>query len=52
MDRIDRAQDKEKWRALVDTVMNLWVPKIIGKFLSSEATGGASQEGLISMEVG
>jgi hypothetical protein len=25
MDRIDLAQDSEKWRALVNTVVNLWV---------------------------
>jgi hypothetical protein len=23
---IDVAQDRDKWRALVNTVMNLWVP--------------------------
>jgi hypothetical protein len=26
MDRIDRAQDRGQWRALVNTVMNFWVP--------------------------
>jgi hypothetical protein len=26
MDWIDLAQNKDKWRALVNTVMNLWVP--------------------------
>jgi hypothetical protein len=26
VDWIDRAQDKDQWRALVNTVMNLWVP--------------------------
>jgi hypothetical protein len=25
MDRIDLAQDRDQWRALVDTVMNFWV---------------------------
>jgi hypothetical protein len=31
MDWIDLAQDKEQWRALVNTVMNLWVPhKMLG----------------------
>jgi hypothetical protein len=26
MDWIDIAQDRDQWRALVNTVMNLWVP--------------------------
>jgi hypothetical protein len=26
MDGIDLAQDRDKWRDLVNTVMNLWVP--------------------------
>jgi hypothetical protein len=26
MDWIHLAQDRDQWRALVDTVMNLWVP--------------------------
>jgi len=26
MDLIDVAQDRERWRALVNAVMNLWVP--------------------------
>jgi hypothetical protein len=38
MDWIDLAQDKDKWRALVNTVMNLWVPEKFGK--SSCVTGG------------
>jgi hypothetical protein len=35
MDRIDLAQDRDQWSALVNTVMNLWVSKNTGKFLSS-----------------
>jgi hypothetical protein len=31
---------KDQWRALVNTVMNLQVPKNAGKFLSSCTTGG------------
>jgi hypothetical protein len=26
MDWIDLAQDRDQWKALVNTVMNLWVP--------------------------
>jgi hypothetical protein len=34
MDWIDVAQDRDQWRTLVETVMNLRVPQNAGKFLS------------------
>jgi hypothetical protein len=43
MDWIDVAQDKDLWRVLVNTVMNLRVPYNFGKFLSSCTTGGYSR---------
>jgi hypothetical protein len=42
-DWIDMAQDRDQLRALVNTVMNLRVPKNVGEFLSSCATGGFSR---------
>jgi hypothetical protein len=44
MDWIDLTQDRDQWRALVDTVMNLQVPYNVGKFLSVCATGGFSRK--------
>jgi hypothetical protein len=40
---IDVAQDRDQWRALVNTVMNLPVPKNAGKFLSGCTTGDFSR---------
>jgi hypothetical protein len=35
MDWIDLAQDRDQFKALVNTAMNLGVPENAGKFLSS-----------------
>ena len=35
MDCIDLAQDKDRWQALVNVVMNLSDPQYVGNFLTS-----------------
>jgi hypothetical protein len=50
MEWIDLVQNRDQWKALVNTVMNLRVPWNIRKFLRSCAVA-ASQEGLSSMEL-
>jgi hypothetical protein len=43
MDWINVAQDRDQWRALVNTVMNFPVRQNAGKFSTSRATGGSSR---------
>jgi hypothetical protein len=42
VDWIGLAQDRDKWRDLVNTAMNLRVPSNAGKFLNDCTTGGLS----------
>jgi hypothetical protein len=39
-DWINLAQDRDQWRAVVSTIMNLWASQNVGKFLSSCTTAG------------
>ena len=38
VNRIDEAQDGDKWWAVVQTVMNHWVPQNAGNFLTRSGT--------------
>jgi hypothetical protein len=43
VDWVNLAQNRDQWRALVKTILNLRVPYNVGKFLKSCTTGGISR---------
>jgi hypothetical protein len=43
VDWIDMAPNRDTWRALLNTVLNLRVPQNAGKFLSGCTTDGSSR---------
>jgi hypothetical protein len=43
VDWIDMGRDRDQWRVLVNTVLNLRVPGNAGKFLSGCTIGGSSR---------
>jgi hypothetical protein len=48
-DWIDLVYDRDRWRAIVNAVMNLQLPQNVGNFLN-RCKSLASQEGLCHME--
>jgi hypothetical protein len=43
VDWVDMAQDRDQWRTLVNTVLNIRVQISTGKFLSGCTIGGSSR---------
>ena len=47
MEWINRADDVDKWQAVVNTVMNLWVYKMHGFFLTRQGIVSISKRTLL-----
>jgi hypothetical protein len=50
VDWINLAQDRDQWWAFVNTVMNLWVRKNVGNFLTSRVIISFSMELISSIK--
>jgi hypothetical protein len=47
----DLAQDRDEWKAVVNTIMNLRVPSTAGKFFNSRTIGGISSDRRLSAKL-
>jgi hypothetical protein len=47
VDWIHLSQDRDQWGAVVNTVMNIWVPRKAGNFLTSLVTISFSRRTLL-----
>jgi hypothetical protein len=49
MDWVNLAEDRNQWRALVNTVMNLWVAQGIGRVTTITVHNGLHRVGALSL---
>jgi len=48
MDWIELSQDRDRWQAVVYTIMNIWVPDYVWNFLTSLETVSLSRRTLLN----